>query len=181
MQCADWVLQRLPSLQGLPEGKQRQRVQWLSLLSAVLKLLSAPSKLVGARGGNATEEASIGCIARKLKLQVVTSAVRLLIGAAGGFGQPCVQHCLLHAVLWCCASQACTGGLKRSRGWSKKNLNCKLRCPNCGPQSGSNQRMPLPVINHMPKSCPLTGTTTHGQCTAQQQAWMALLHIMADH
>ena len=124
MQFADWVLQRLPSLQqGLPKGKQRRRAQWLSLLSGMLKLLSAPSKLVGARGSNATEEASIGCIARKLKLQVVTSAVRLLAGAAGAFGRPCVQHCLLRAVLWCCANQACTeGSLKRSRGKSRTQL-----------------------------------------------------------
>ena len=78
MQFADWVLQHLPSLQGLPEGRQQQRAQWLSLLSAMLQLLSAPSKLMGARGSNATEEASIGCIARKLKLQVVMGALRLL-------------------------------------------------------------------------------------------------------
>ena len=98
MQCADWVLQRLPSLQGLPEGKQQRRAQWLSLLSAMLKLLSAPSKLVGARGSNATEEGSIGGIARKLKLQVVTSAVRSWQGAWAG------TVCSIAVCMLCCGA-----------------------------------------------------------------------------
>ena len=171
MQFADWVLQRLPSLQGLPEGKQQRRAQWLSLLSAVLKLLSAPSKLVGARGSNATEEASIGCIARKLKLQVVTTAVRLLAGAAGGFGRPCLQHCLLRAV----HKQA-----KAHRGRSQA-VERMVKNPTGCPSPEANNRCPCLVTNHTPKSRPLAGSMAHGRCPAAQQVWLALPHITADH
>ena len=37
------------------------------------------------------------------------------------------------------------------------------------------------MINHVPKSCQLAGSTTHRQCTAQQQVWLALPHNAADH